>query len=52
MYSISIDPSVRYTLWSVLFGKTFSSIAQYGCIQTQAQRYMCVKHTKSAQKYF
>ncbi len=50
--SVTIDPSVRYTIWSVLIGKTFSSIANYACIQTQAQRYMCVKDTKSAQKYF
>jgi hypothetical protein len=34
-----------------MLGSTFSSTAQYACIQTQAQRYMCVKDTKSAQKY-
>ncbi|UJR34606.1 hypothetical protein I4U23_027382 [Adineta vaga] len=47
---ISFDPSIRYTIWSILIGTTFSSTAQYACIQTQAQRYMCVKDTKSAQK--
>ncbi|CAF3688889.1 unnamed protein product [Rotaria sp. Silwood1] len=47
---ITLDPSIRYTIWSVLIGVTFSSTAQYACIQTQAQRYMCVKNTKSAQK--
>ncbi|CAF1039315.1 unnamed protein product [Rotaria sordida] len=47
---ITLDPSIRYTIWSVLIGVTFSSTAQYACIQTQAQRYMCVKNTRSAQK--
>ncbi|CAF0745964.1 unnamed protein product [Adineta steineri] len=47
---INLDPSIRYTIWSVLIGMTFSSLANYACIQTQAQRYMCVKDTKAAQK--
>ncbi|CAF4643576.1 unnamed protein product, partial [Rotaria sp. Silwood2] len=47
---VTLDPSIRYTIWSILIGTTFSSTAQYACIQTQAQRYMCVKNTKSAQK--
>ncbi|CAF0741628.1 unnamed protein product [Adineta steineri] len=47
---VTFDPSIRYTIWSVLIGSTFSSTANYACIQTQAQRYMCVKDTKSAQK--
>ncbi|CAF4097072.1 unnamed protein product [Adineta steineri] len=51
VFSVTIDPSVRYTIWSILIGSTFSSTAQYACIQTQAQRYMCVKDTKSAQNY-
>lgn len=51
MYSsLTIDPSIRYSLWSILIGTIFSSTAQYACIQTQAQRYMCVKDTKSAQR--
>ncbi|CAF0891763.1 unnamed protein product [Adineta steineri] len=50
-FSVTIDPSVRYTIWSILIGSTFSSTAQYACIQTQAQRYMCVKDTKPAQNY-
>lgn len=52
-YSISVtfDPSIRYTIWSILLGSTFSSITQYACIQTQAQRYMCVKDAKTAQKF-
>ncbi|CAF0900125.1 unnamed protein product [Adineta steineri] len=47
---IDLDPSIRYTIWSILIGMTFSSLANYACIQTQAQRYMCVKDTKAAQK--
>ncbi|CAF3708173.1 unnamed protein product [Rotaria sp. Silwood1] len=47
---ISLDPSIRYTIWSVLIGMTFSSLANYACIQTQAQRYMCVKDVKAAQR--
>jgi hypothetical protein len=50
-FSITFDPSVRYTIWSIFIGSTFSSTAQYACIQTQAQRFMCVKDTKSAQRY-
>ncbi len=49
-FSITFDPSIRYTIWSILIGHTFSSTAQFACIQTQAQRYMCVKDTKSAQR--
>jgi hypothetical protein len=49
---VTVDPSIRYTtIWSILIGSTFSTTAQYACIQTQIQRYMCVKDTKSAQKY-
>ncbi|CAF4153563.1 unnamed protein product [Adineta steineri] len=47
---VDFDPSIRYTMWSIFIGVIFSSTAQYACIQTQAQRYMCVKDTKSAQK--
>ena len=49
---MTIDPSVRYTIWTILIGMTFSNMTQYSCIQTQAQRYMCVKDTKAAQRYF
>lgn len=50
-FSFDFDPSIRYTIWSIFIGSTFSSTTQYACIQTQAQRYMCVKDAKSAQKY-
>jgi hypothetical protein len=51
-FSITLDPNIRYTLWSILIGNTFFEVAMYACTQTQAQRYMCVKDTKAAQKYF
>ncbi|CAF1421016.1 unnamed protein product [Adineta ricciae] len=47
---IRLDLSIRYTFWSIFIGVIFSSTAQYACIQTQAQRYMCVKDTKTAQR--
>ncbi|CAF1434126.1 unnamed protein product [Adineta steineri] len=37
-------------MWSIFIGVIFSSTAQYTYIQTQAQRYMCVKDTTSAEK--
>ena len=51
-FGITIDPSIRYTIWSILIGLTFSSTAQFSCIQTHAQRYLCVKNIKSAQVCF
>ena len=49
--SVTLDPTIRYTIWSIVIGRTFSSTAQHACIQTQAQRYMCVKDTNAARKY-
>jgi len=39
-------------MWSVLIDMTFSGLANYACIQTQAQRFLCVENTKAAKKYF
>ncbi|CAF1577937.1 unnamed protein product [Adineta steineri] len=47
---VNFDPSIRYTMWSIFIGVIFSSKAQYTYIQTQAQRYMSVKDTTSAEK--
>ncbi|CAF1097112.1 unnamed protein product [Adineta steineri] len=44
------DPSIRYIMWSIFISVIFSSTAQYACIQTQAERYMCIKNTRSAKK--
>lgn len=50
-FRVSMDPSIRYTIWTIFIGNTFATTAQYACIQTQAQRFFCVKNIKSAQKY-
>ncbi|CAF5084179.1 unnamed protein product, partial [Rotaria sp. Silwood1] len=46
--SISIDPRVRHTVWSLLIGSTFNGLSIYGFNQTQIQRYMCVRTTRGA----
>ncbi|CAF1150259.1 unnamed protein product [Adineta steineri] len=45
---VDFDPSIRYIMWSIFISVIFSSTAQYACIQTQAERYMCIKDTRSA----
>jgi len=47
---ITFDPTIRYTIWSIIFGGGMNATAVYACMQTQAQRYLCVKNTRSAQK--
>lgn len=49
---ITFDPSIRYTVWSIILGGGLNATAFYACLQTQAQRYLCVKNIRSAQKYF
>lgn len=46
-----MDPSIRYTVWSVIIGGGLNATAVYSCLQTQAQRYLCVKSTRAAQKH-
>jgi solute carrier family 5 (sodium-dependent multivitamin transporter), member 6 len=48
--SISADPRVRHTVWSLLIGGTMNSLSTYGFNQTQVQRYMCVRTTRGAQQ--
>ncbi|CAF0969556.1 unnamed protein product [Adineta steineri] len=48
--TITLDPSIRYTVWSIIIGGGLNATAVYSCLQTQAQRYLCVKNTRSAQK--
>ncbi len=52
MIRITLDPTIRYTVWSIILGGSLNAVAVYSCLQTQAQRYLCVKNTRSAQKYF
>jgi hypothetical protein len=48
--SISFDPTVRYTVWTMVIGGSFYATACSCVLQTQTQRYMCVKSTREAQK--
>ncbi|CAF0833729.1 unnamed protein product [Adineta ricciae] len=48
--SISPDPRVRHTVWSLLIGGGFNSLSTYGFNQTQVQRYMCVRTTRGAKQ--
>ncbi|CAF1193306.1 unnamed protein product [Rotaria magnacalcarata] len=48
--TITWDPSIRYTVWSIIIGGGLNATAVYACLQTQAQRYLCVKSTRAAQK--
>ncbi|CAF1033046.1 unnamed protein product [Rotaria sp. Silwood1] len=48
--NITFDLSTRYTIWSIIIGGSFYTTAVYSCLQTQAQRFMCVKSTQAAQK--
>lgn len=50
-FRITFDPSIRYTIWSIIIGGGLNATAVYSCLQTQAQRYLCVKSTRAAQKY-
>ncbi|UJR14173.1 hypothetical protein I4U23_001168 [Adineta vaga] len=48
--SVSFDPRVRHTVWSLLIGGTMNSLSTYGFNQTQVQRYMCVRTTRGAKQ--
>lgn len=41
--SLSADPSVKNTLWSLTFGLAFSWITFYGTSQTAVQRYSSLR---------
>ncbi|CAF1115543.1 unnamed protein product [Rotaria sordida] len=42
------DPTTRHTVWSILFGATFTWLAIYGFNQAQVQRYLCVPTVRDA----
>ncbi|CAF1339041.1 unnamed protein product [Rotaria sordida] len=48
--NMTFNLSIRYTVWSTLIGGGLYATAAFSCLQTQAQRYMCVKSTRDAQK--
>lgn len=47
--SISPDPTVRHTWWSLVIGGFFTYLSLYGVNQVQVQRMLTVKSLKSAQ---
>lgn len=49
-FSISFDPRVRHTVWSLVIGGSMHALATYGFNQTQVQRYMCVRTTRAAKQ--
>ncbi|CAF1260374.1 unnamed protein product [Adineta steineri] len=46
----NFDPSIRYTIWSLMIGGSFYAISCSCVVQTQTQRYMCMSSTRAAQK--
>nr|XP_012135725.1 PREDICTED: putative sodium-dependent multivitamin transporter isoform X2 [Megachile rotundata]XP_012135726.1 PREDICTED: putative sodium-dependent multivitamin transporter isoform X2 [Megachile rotundata]XP_012135728.1 PREDICTED: putative sodium-dependent multivitamin transporter isoform X2 [Megachile rotundata]XP_012135729.1 PREDICTED: putative sodium-dependent multivitamin transporter isoform X2 [Megachile rotundata] len=48
--SISVDPTVRHTWWSLIIGGLFTFLSLYGVNQVQVQRLLTVKDIKAAQK--
>ncbi|XP_043479818.1 putative sodium-dependent multivitamin transporter [Leptopilina heterotoma] len=46
--SISLDPTVRHTYWSLIIGGLFTFLSLYGVNQVQVQRLMTVRKIKSA----
>ncbi|XP_012253667.2 putative sodium-dependent multivitamin transporter isoform X1 [Athalia rosae] len=47
--SISVDPTVRHTWWSLTIGGFFTYLSLYGVNQVQVQRLLTINNLKSAQ---
>ncbi|CAF3733082.1 unnamed protein product [Rotaria sp. Silwood1] len=48
--NVSFDPRTRHTIWSLLIGSSFNTLATYGFNQTQIQRYMSIRSTRGAKQ--
>ncbi|CAF1308586.1 unnamed protein product [Rotaria sordida] len=48
--SVSFDPRVRHTVWSLVIGGGLNALSVFGFNQTQVQRYMCVRTTRGARQ--
>src|SRR4051794_31632886 len=48
--SLSLDPTVRITLWGLLLGAAFMHLVQMATDQVSAQRYLTAKSLKEAQR--
>lgn len=46
---ISLDPTIRHTWWSLIFGGMVTYLSLYGVNQTQVQRLLSVRNLKGAQ---
>lgn len=49
-FSFDLDPTVRHTWFSLIFGGGFTYATLYACNQTQVQRLLTVKNLKASQK--
>ncbi|CAF4074931.1 unnamed protein product [Rotaria sordida] len=47
--SLSLNPSIRYTVFGLMVGSSLYAIAGMAVLQISAQRYLCVKSTRAAQ---
>ncbi|CAF2718740.1 unnamed protein product [Rotaria sp. Silwood2] len=47
-FNFDPDPTTRHTVWSILFGATFTWLTIYGFNQAQVQRYLCVPTVRDA----
>lgn len=48
--SLSLDPTVRVTLWGLLIGSVFMHLVQMATDQVSVQRYLTAKNLKEAQQ--
>jgi sodium-coupled monocarboxylate transporter 8/12 len=48
--SLSLDPTVRVTLWGLLIGSAFMHLVQMATDQVSVQRYLTAKNLKEAQQ--
>jgi SSS family transporter len=47
---LSLDPTVRITLWGLLIGMTFTHLVQMATDQVSVQRYLSARNLREAQK--
>nr|XP_054752022.1 sodium-dependent multivitamin transporter-like [Lytechinus pictus] len=45
---IRVDPTIRHTVWSLVFGATFNWLAIFGCNQASVQRYLSCPTLRAA----
>ncbi|XP_071507339.1 sodium-coupled monocarboxylate transporter 1-like [Diadema antillarum] len=45
---IRVNPTIRHTVWSLIFGATFNWLATFGCNQASVQRYLSCPTLRAA----